>query len=639
LLTISPNTHAQQAGLLVYQDDDNHIRITRGYMFSDNYVELVLEQSGSPTTQSMAVANTTVYLAISRRGTLYTGYYSLDGTTWTPVGQYSNVNFQQPKVGLSGWNGDLSAPEIYADFDFFHLTLMPSPYQPDPDTYRFPNADGFVTWDIFRDIFGPENVEHTVNDRTIRDPMAEEYFREHYECSTVPYLLGQCKGRIGIGGNCLGMSTSSLALWQGWTSFPIQGITQTIQLPAPPYRGWPLDAYQVWQDTSVADFIVRYQGYWYGREIQSSLIQGAARTLTATLNLITTSIDEGMTMPYVIGINGLTQGECRGHALTPYRYQQVGTSTQVYVYDSNHPYVTSQYIEINPSAKTWSYNHNNSNGIWQDDQCGGQGLIALPASLWQQRPTPQWIVSDFDYLAVSDNADLQITDEQGHVLGYRDGKLVSEIPNAVPVIPLGVLSDSVSSYIQAYAISGTLPVTVSMIYSDMGAAQFDIWGNNARATVAGVAATGHLTDTVRFDLLDQALQVMATGSTNERTLSFVKGVGNSSQEYTIRDFGLASGNLARLKVSPVGQVVTFTSSTAQGGYTVLMVQKGFTETGFLALAPAMQANDTHIISLDWSRPSTATVQIDHGSNGTIDEVVVLQNTYWRTYLPLVMRGY
>lgn len=240
---------------------------------------------------------------------------------------------------------------------------------------------------------------------------------------------------------------------------------------------------------------------------------------------------------------------------------------------------------------------------------------------------------------MSDNADLQIMDEQGHVLGYRDGKLVNELPNAAPVIPLGVLSDSVSSYIQAYVISGTLPVTVSLVYSDAGTAQFDVWGSNVRATVAGVAATGHLTDVVHFDLLDRSVRVMATGSTDKRVLSFVKGVGNSSQEHTIRDFGLASGNLACLKVSPTGQVITFTSSVAQGWYTVLMTHRGVTETGFLATAPAMQGNDTHIISLDWSRPSTATVQIDHGSNGTVDEVIILQNTYWRVYLPLIVRGY
>lgn len=127
LLSIDPYTHAQQAGLLVYQDDDNYIRLTRGYMFASNYVEFILEQNGNPTAQSVEVENTTVHLTISRRGTVYTGSYSLDGVTWVPVGEYREVSLQQTKIGISSWNGDLSAAEIPADFDFFHVTSTSPP--------------------------------------------------------------------------------------------------------------------------------------------------------------------------------------------------------------------------------------------------------------------------------------------------------------------------------------------------------------------------------------------------------------------------------------------------------------------------------------------------------------------------------
>lgn len=160
LLTIEPFTHAQQGGLLVYQDDDNYIRITRGYMFTSHYVEFILEQNGSPTTQQLTVPDTTVYLAITRSGTHYTGYYSLDGTTWTPVGQFSNVSFHPSQVGIGAWNGDLSAPEIPVDFDFFHLT---SGTGPAPSTKRpvilIPGMPASANWPCFLFEVGCDNPD------------------------------------------------------------------------------------------------------------------------------------------------------------------------------------------------------------------------------------------------------------------------------------------------------------------------------------------------------------------------------------------------------------------------------------------------------------------------------------------------
>jgi serine/threonine protein kinase/regulation of enolase protein 1 (concanavalin A-like superfamily) len=126
LISVQPQTHAQQAGLVVYQDDDNFVRLTRGFMFSDNQVEFLLEQEGNPTAQSAEVAASTLYLRISRQGAVYEGSYSLDNASWVTVGEYRIASLHQPQVGIGGWNGDLDAPEVPADFDFFHVTSAPA---------------------------------------------------------------------------------------------------------------------------------------------------------------------------------------------------------------------------------------------------------------------------------------------------------------------------------------------------------------------------------------------------------------------------------------------------------------------------------------------------------------------------------
>jgi len=53
----------------------------------------------------------------------------------------------------------------------------------------------------------------------------------------------------------------------------------------------------------------------------------------------------------------------------------------------------------------------------------------------------------------------------------------------------------------------------------------------------------------------------------------------------------------------------------------------------------VNARDTHIVHLDWSNVETATLEIDHGSDGTIDETLELEDQVKQVYLPLILRSY
>lgn len=122
LLSIYPDTHAQQGGLLIYQDDSNYVRLTRGYLFSSNQIEFVLEQNDIPTVQQIEEASPRIYLAISKYGTTFAASFSRDGNIWTKIGEYTNVTLRNIQIGISAWNGDLDANEIPVDFDFFRVT-------------------------------------------------------------------------------------------------------------------------------------------------------------------------------------------------------------------------------------------------------------------------------------------------------------------------------------------------------------------------------------------------------------------------------------------------------------------------------------------------------------------------------------
>ena len=118
----APTQNTQQADLLVYQNDDNYLTLSRLYdnALGGNAVQFVHETGGTATAVDLNTDLTIIYLRIVKVGTTYTGYYSPDGIGWTQVGQFTGVSLAAPQVGLSAWNGG-SATEIPADFDWFCL--------------------------------------------------------------------------------------------------------------------------------------------------------------------------------------------------------------------------------------------------------------------------------------------------------------------------------------------------------------------------------------------------------------------------------------------------------------------------------------------------------------------------------------
>lgn len=123
-----PTTNWQQAGLLIYQDDNHHFRLNRSYI-DGGAVDFLKEERWSPAAgPHYTVCDfTTTYLKIVKRGTAYTGYYSANGSTWIEVGKYTDVDFTNLKIGLAAFNSEANVPEIPADFDYLSVSPVGLP--------------------------------------------------------------------------------------------------------------------------------------------------------------------------------------------------------------------------------------------------------------------------------------------------------------------------------------------------------------------------------------------------------------------------------------------------------------------------------------------------------------------------------
>ncbi len=147
-VNIKAYTAYQQAGLLLYTDDENYAKFVvqgRSSNPADHIIQYAHEVGGSPQESNSAALGTafpdTVYLRITSDGTTLAPSYSTDGTTWiTPDQSWSSWNtirkdqasLGSPKIGLAAF-ANASGTVTDAAFDWFRLSPDPTATVSSPD--------------------------------------------------------------------------------------------------------------------------------------------------------------------------------------------------------------------------------------------------------------------------------------------------------------------------------------------------------------------------------------------------------------------------------------------------------------------------------------------------------------------------
>jgi regulation of enolase protein 1 (concanavalin A-like superfamily) len=121
MLAFAPTQNYQQASLVAYQDDDNYVVLTREFS-TGNLVAFAQEKAGAAALlQSAGVAATNLCLRLDRSSTTETlsAYYSLDGTTWTALGNVTQT-LNNPRLGIVAGASPAGYPN--ADFAWAEIT-------------------------------------------------------------------------------------------------------------------------------------------------------------------------------------------------------------------------------------------------------------------------------------------------------------------------------------------------------------------------------------------------------------------------------------------------------------------------------------------------------------------------------------
>lgn len=128
-VSFSPSENFHTAGILVYQDDDNYVFLSRVVVNGDQRIRFYVKEDGvidiPKDIEAFSESATTYYCRITKYGNLYIGQYSLDGINWIEVDRL-HASLDNPSVGLMANNGT-STMELPADFDYFELRGVPLP--------------------------------------------------------------------------------------------------------------------------------------------------------------------------------------------------------------------------------------------------------------------------------------------------------------------------------------------------------------------------------------------------------------------------------------------------------------------------------------------------------------------------------
>ncbi|MEO5953853.1 MAG: hypothetical protein ABIQ44_15430, partial [Chloroflexia bacterium] len=326
-----------------------------------------------------------------------------------------------PTTEASSATTPLAGPGMVADLGF----------RPDVNGFSFENYGG--GGDTPRTNLAPEDVQRMFGDKVcgskaggkcILSPTAQQWMESVNNSMS--------------GGHCEGFASLSLVFYENKEQPAVFGGDSTSALK--------LDG---------NDALQREIAYYFATQYTAPTAAGELKILPSKIleALIQSFSDKtaenrqgGET--YTMGI--YQRGFKGGHAITPYAVEDMGGDKYaVHVYDNNFP-AADRILNIDKNAETWNYsasiNPNEPESLYEGDAesltlsltptsprlttqvctfCDTPPAAYSPAGKLLQPQT------EYNQVWLDGDGVMYVTDEQGHRVGFIDGKLVNEIPGAM----------------------------------------------------------------------------------------------------------------------------------------------------------------------------------------------------------------
>lgn len=503
-------------------------------------------------------------------------------------------------------------------------SLQDTGFRPNPDGYEFENANWFspdlTDQDMLR-LFGEDAV------CAIRSPICVfKWDAIMWQIKTTYTLM--------VKPRCDGMASTSLRFFKG------------LDRPYD-FQNSALSTYELRQDN-----VRQHIAYYFAKELVNPIYsyRGQLRlTPSDVLTQLQSTFSGSVSDPVVLSI-GKNEKLDESHSITPYALQDVDNGEwQVWVYDNNYPNDDDRYVSINTVNNTWSYD-TGEHGEWSSNvNATIMTMIITPISKYAEPSICPWCSgggsgalnsSPTSQIWLTGQGNLLINDSQGRQLGYFGNQIMDEIPGAyrtmIPARP-GVkiepiytlpLSDTYTILLHGQDLSQSNTVSVTQ------------FGPGYAVSVDNISLGPTSQDELAF-VPDGTEITYSPNSSKEATLTLALDRTNQSDQFSFIGIDMGANQTTTLKADLNNSQVIFDNALNGGGEYNLTIdcitsagQQGFAHDNI-----PVSATDTHYANYNASNCSSpVTLKIDRGSNGTIDETVMLTNQIQQgVYLPIIIK--
>jgi len=502
-----------------------------------------------------------------------------------------NISLANAKEGL--YDVVVTTPDGTTDSLDKGFTVTYPWFKPNPDGYQFPNfGNSYISWDLFENTYGTNQVRYS---------NGIPGFRALYFFHNFIYTLG-------LGGNCFGMSATSLQVWknnrpgeQTWNlgKYPSLNLPSWSVFPSYPdvrtVTDW-IQSYHIRQlDTAIQTDNEPYEG-------KTSSMRMAFYALKERMKDPISYRKDPYELAFWFG-NFPFEG---GHSVVPIRIEE--NPDRIVIYDNNYP---------NPNQEECLY-YDSVTGRVTSPRYSNINSIALhPLSDILKDPHIP------DLTAVNKWIHLIFTDSQGHHLGYQQGQFVSEIPGASRVVPVDGDGDSLETY---YLGGQTLKTEV--IGDGTGIGTVSIMRPNAVAVINSSVNPGSK-DEVRVPQSGSSVEYISGSGTDSLEMTVAMDDTESGRKATVGGFDVDPSKAVTLSFGTNRDDVSVLNTGSSATVHFSLEQIGTSSGAFVSTRPLTveAGSSVRIVPSNWGDLHNGNMNVQHdlGNDGSVD--------YSETFVP------
>ena len=395
--------------------------------------------------------------------------------------------------------------------------------------------------------------------------------------------------------------------------------------------------------------------YWFATQGVAPTAPSEIKDKTPVdiLNLLTEGLKSTNSPNYTMGI--YQQGYKGGHAITPYAIEELGNDkVAVLVYDNNHPKLERR-VEIDRNANTWQYNASTKPGEAEAEYVGNaesKTLTLTPTSprLQQQQcdfcgnaesasngseeviaKSKAIATGKFNQIFLEGDSDLLITNGSSKI-GYENGKFINAFPGAffIPMKSANLWEDDEEPL---YNIPLGTPFTMTLQSSSetkgKEPTEVVMIGPGYDVGLSGIKVAVGQKDSIQFGANGRSL---AYKPSNPESPNILFGIATDKDDYEFEldDVEIDAGGILSADLdNGKGRLGIKIADTKQEASFNLILSRIDSQREQTFEGEGLTLDSGNTLYLDYAKwtgnGGKLTIELDKGSDGTIDEVTTLND--------------